>query len=118
MGLAEGGIPIGSVWSLTTESWAVATIDVSNAAARSFMQRWIASKMQESDSQGLQALGFCIPLSLPVICAAEWHCSLRFQDCDRRKQDLPGPENYVRSRGVQLEVVQDPECIRLMAAFH
>jgi len=28
-----------------------------------------------------------------------------------------GPEDYVRSRGVQLEILQDPECIRLMEEF-
>jgi cytosine deaminase len=28
-----------------------------------------------------------------------------------------GPEDYVRSRGVSLEVVDDEECVRLMRAF-
>lgn len=28
-----------------------------------------------------------------------------------------GPEDYVRSRGVELEVVDDPECVALMEAF-
>jgi cytosine deaminase len=28
-----------------------------------------------------------------------------------------GPEEYVRSRGVQLEIVDDPQCIELMRAF-
>jgi cytosine deaminase len=28
-----------------------------------------------------------------------------------------GPEEYVRSRGVVLEVVDNPECVRLMAEF-
>ncbi len=28
-----------------------------------------------------------------------------------------GPEDYVRSRGVEVEVVNDPECIRIMEAF-
>ena len=28
-----------------------------------------------------------------------------------------GPEEYVRSRGVELEIVNDPECIRLMTEF-
>ena len=28
-----------------------------------------------------------------------------------------GPEEYVRSRGVVLEVVDDPECVRVMAEF-
>ena len=28
-----------------------------------------------------------------------------------------GPEDYVRSRGVDVEVVNDPECIRMMEAF-
>jgi cytosine deaminase len=28
-----------------------------------------------------------------------------------------GPEDYVRSRGVRLEIVQDRECIRIMEEF-
>ena len=28
-----------------------------------------------------------------------------------------GPEDYVRSQGVQVEIVQDPECIQLMRDF-
>jgi cytosine deaminase len=28
-----------------------------------------------------------------------------------------GPEDYLRSRGVELEIVNDPDCIRLMEAF-
>ena len=28
-----------------------------------------------------------------------------------------GPEEYVRSQGVQVEVLQDPGCIRLMRDF-
>ncbi len=28
-----------------------------------------------------------------------------------------GPEDYVRSRGVQLEILNDPECIKLMVEF-
>ena len=28
-----------------------------------------------------------------------------------------GPEEYVRSQGVNIEIVQDPECIQLMREF-
>jgi cytosine deaminase len=28
-----------------------------------------------------------------------------------------GPEDYVRSRGVQLEIIDDPQCIELMRQF-
>jgi creatinine deaminase len=28
-----------------------------------------------------------------------------------------GPEDYLHSRGVRLEILQDPECIRLMEEF-
>jgi cytosine deaminase len=28
-----------------------------------------------------------------------------------------GPEEYLRGNGVQVDVVQDPECIRLMTDF-
>ena len=32
-------------------------------------------------------------------------------------QTFQGPEDYVRSRGVQLDIRNDPECIRLMREF-
>jgi cytosine deaminase len=32
-------------------------------------------------------------------------------------QTFRGPEDYVRSRGVEVEVVQHPECVRLMTEF-
>jgi len=32
-------------------------------------------------------------------------------------QTFQGPEEYVRSRGVQVEVLQDPACIQLMRDF-
>ena len=32
-------------------------------------------------------------------------------------QTFQGPESYVQSRGVQLEVLQDPECVQLMQDF-
>ena len=32
-------------------------------------------------------------------------------------QTFQGPEDYVRSRGVDLQILDDPECIRLMTEF-
>jgi cytosine deaminase len=32
-------------------------------------------------------------------------------------QTFQGPEEYVRSQGVKVEVLQDPACIRLMRGF-
>ena len=32
-------------------------------------------------------------------------------------QTFRGPEDYVRSRGVKLEIIQDPQCIQLMKDF-
>ncbi len=32
-------------------------------------------------------------------------------------QTFRGPEEYLRSRGVVLEVLDDPECVRLMEEF-
>ena len=32
-------------------------------------------------------------------------------------QTFQGPEDYVRSRGVNLVILDDPECIALMRAF-
>ena len=46
-GLAEGGIPIGSVWSLTIKSSAADIIVAFNKGAPFYTQRWIAWKMLE-----------------------------------------------------------------------
>jgi cytosine deaminase len=32
-------------------------------------------------------------------------------------QTFRGPEDYVQARGVVVQIVQDPECIRLMREF-
>jgi cytosine deaminase len=32
-------------------------------------------------------------------------------------RNFRGPEDYVRSRGVQVEVLDDPECVEMMARF-
>jgi creatinine deaminase len=32
-------------------------------------------------------------------------------------RNFQGPEDYMRSRGTRLEIVDDPECVRLMAEF-
>ena len=32
-------------------------------------------------------------------------------------QTFRGPEDYTRTRGVELQIVNDPECIRLMREF-
>jgi len=32
-------------------------------------------------------------------------------------QSFQGPEDYVRSRGVRVEIINEPECVRLMTEF-
>jgi cytosine deaminase len=32
-------------------------------------------------------------------------------------QTFKGPEEYVRSKGVQMEILQDDDCIRMMREF-
>ncbi len=83
-----------------------------------FMLKWIALKMQgrlkASDYKKatlystLSPCDMCSGTSLlykiPKIVIGE-------------KKTFQGPEDYLRSRGVELEILNDPECIRLMEDF-
>ena len=118
LGLAEGGIPIGSV--LVIDNRIVgrghnrrvqrgsailhAEMDCIENAGRLTAKDYKRSVLYSTLSPCDMCSGMALLFKIPRIVIGE-------------NKTFRGPENYVRSRGVQLEVVQDPECIRLMAAF-
>jgi cytosine deaminase len=117
-GLADGGIPIGSV--LVIEGRIVgrghnrrvqrgsailhAEMDCLENAGRLTARDYQRSVLYSTLSPCDMCSGTALLYKIPRIVIGE-------------NQTFQGPEDYVRSRGVQLEVVNDPRCIALMQQF-
>ncbi len=117
-GLAEGGIPIGSVLVLddrivgrghnrrVQKGSAIlhAEMDcLENAGrlkARDYQRTILYSTLSPCD----MCSGATLLYKIPHLVVGE-------------NRTFQGPENYVRSRGVHLEILDDPTCIRLMQEF-
>lgn len=118
IGLAEGGIPIGSVLVLegrivgrghnrrVQNGSAVLHAEMScleNAGrltARDYQRSVLYSTLSPCD----MCSGAVLLYKIPKVVIGE-------------NQTFRGPEDYVRSRGVELEMVNDAECIRIMRDF-
>jgi creatinine deaminase len=117
-GLAEGGIPIGSV--LVVDGQIVgrghnrrvqqgsailhAEMDAVESAGRLAPGDYRKAVLYSTLSPCDMCSGMALLYRIPKIVIAE-------------NRTFRGPEEYVRSRGVTLEIVDDPECIRLMEEF-
>lgn len=117
-GLAEGGIPIGSVLVLDGQI-------IGRGHNRRVQQ---GSAILHAEMDCLENAGRLTP-------ADYRHCTLysTLSPCDMcsgtallyripkivigENETFRGPEDYVRSRGVQLEILNDPTCIELMQNF-
>src|ERR1044071_834933 len=117
-GLAEGGIPIGSVLVIdgkivgrghnrrVQKGSAIlhAEMDcLENAGrlkARDYQRATLYSTLSPCD----MCSGTALLYKIPRIVIGE-------------TQPFRGPEDYVRSRGVKIDIVNDPECIALMREF-
>lgn len=117
-GLDEGGIPIGSVLVIdgrivgcghnrrVQKGSAIlhAEMDALENAGRLTARDYQRSTLYSTLSPCDMCSGTALLYKIPRIVIGE-------------NQTFKGPEEYVRSRGVKLEVVQDEECIRLMREF-
>jgi len=117
-GLAEGGIPIGSVLVIdgkivgrghnrrAQRQSAIlhAEMDCIENAGRLTARDYQRSALYSTLSPCDMCSGAALLYKIPRIVIGE-------------NKTFQGPEDYVRSRGVRLEIVQDPECIRLMEEF-
>ena len=117
-GLAEGGIPIGSVLVIdgkiagrghnrrAQRGSAIlhAEMDCIENAGRLTARDYQRSALYSTLSPCDMCSGTALLYKIPRIVIGE-------------NKTFQGPEDYVRSRGVRLEIVQDPECIRLMEEF-
>ena len=118
LGLAEGGIPIGSVLVSGGEivdrghnrrvqkgsAILHAEMDCLENAGRLSPADYRKSTLYSTLSPCDMCSGTALLYRIPRIVVGE-------------NRTFQGPESYVRSRGVSLEIVDDAECIRLMEEF-
>lgn len=117
-GLAEGGIPIGSV--LVIDGQIVgrghnrrkqrgsailhAEMDALENAGRLKASDYRRAVLYSTLSPCDMCSGATLLYGIPKVVIGE-------------NRTFRGPEEYVRSRGVLLEIVDNPECVQLMADF-
>lgn len=118
LGLAEGGIPIGSVLVIdgaivgrghnrrVQKGSAIlhAEMDCLENAGRLSAAEYGRSTLYSTLSPCDMCSGTALLYGIPRVVAGENHT-------------FRGPEDYLRQRGVQLEVVDDAECRALMEEF-
>ena len=118
LGLSEGGIPIGSV--LVIDEKIVgrghnrrvqngspilhAEMDCFENAGRLTASDYARATLYSTLSPCDMCSGTALLYKIPRIIIGE-------------NKTFRGPEEYVRSRGVDLQVINDPECIELMRQF-
>jgi cytosine deaminase len=117
-GLAEGGIPIGSVLVIDGEivgrghnrrvqngsAILHAEMDAVENAGRLTANDYRRSVLYSTLSPCDMCSGMALLYRVPKIVVGE-------------NRSFQGPEDYVRSRGVTLEIVDHPECVKLMEEF-
>src|SRR6478736_9003887 len=118
LGLAEGGIPIGSLLVIGGEivgrghnrrvqkgsAILHAEMDCLENAGRLSPAEYRRSVLYSTLSPCDMCSGTALLYRIPRIVIGE-------------NRTFRGPENYTRSRGVVLEIVDDADCIRLMEEF-
>src|SRR5580698_9404639 len=117
-GLAEGGIPIGSVLVIdqkivgrghnrrVQKGSAIlhAEMDCLENAGRLKVRDYQRAILYSTLSPCDMCSGATLLYKIPHVVIGE-------------NRTFQGPEDYVRSRGVHLEILDDPTCIRLMQEF-
>jgi len=117
-GLAEGGIPIGSVLVIDGEivgrghnrrvqqgsAILHAEMDCLENAGRLPAARYRRAVLYSTLSPCDMCSGAALLYEIPRIVVGE-------------NRTFQGPEEYLRSRGVTVEIVDDPECVELMTRF-
>ncbi|MEM6655992.1 MAG: nucleoside deaminase [Planctomycetota bacterium] len=118
MGLAEGGIPIGSVVVIDGEivgrghnrrvqrgsAILHAEMDALENAGRLTARDYQRATLYSTLSPCDMCSGTALLYKIPRVIVGE-------------NRTFQGPEAYVRSRGVDLTIVDDPECVQMMTDF-
>jgi creatinine deaminase len=117
-GLAEGGIPIGSVFVIDGQivgrghnrrvqngsAILHAEMDAIEHAGRLKASDYRRGVLYSTLSPCDMCAGMALLYRIPKIVIGE-------------NRTFQGPEDYVWSRGVTLEIVDDPDCVKLMEEF-
>lgn len=117
-GLAEGGIPIGSVLVIDGEivgrghnrrvqrssATLHAEMDCLENAGRLTAAEYRRSTLYSTLSPCDMCSGAVLLYEIPHVIVGE-------------NQTFQGPEDYVRSRGIRLDIVDDSTCVALMTEF-
>ena len=86
--------------------------------ARFYMLKWIASKMPGGSNLKIIEERFCILRSHHVICAAVPYILYKIPKIIiGENTTFQGPEDYMRSRGVELVILNNNECKQIMRDF-
>jgi creatinine deaminase len=118
LGLKEGGIPIGSVLVIDGEivgrghnrrqqkqsAILHAEMDAIENAGRLTARDYRRATLYSTLSPCDMCSGTALLYQIPKIVIAE-------------NKNFKGPEDYVLSRGIQLEILNDEECIKIMENF-
>ena len=118
LGLAEGGIPIGSVLVIDGEivgrghnrrvqkgsAILHAEMDCLENAGRLSAADYQRAVLYSTLSPCDMCSGTALLYKIPKVVIGE-------------NKTFQGPEAYIRSRGMELVILDDPECIRLMEEF-
>jgi cytosine deaminase len=117
-GLAKGGIPIGSVLVIDGEivgrghnrrvqkgsAILHAEMDCLENAGRLSAEKYRRATLYSTLSPCDMCSGAALLYGIPRVVIGE-------------NRTFRGPEDYLRSRGVQLEIVDDPTCVGMMQDF-
>lgn len=117
-GLSEGGIPIGSVLVIDNKivsrghnrrvqkgsAILHAEMDCIENAGRLTAKDYQRATLYSTLSPCDMCSGAALLYKIPKIVIGE-------------NKTFHGPEDYTRSRGIELEILNDPECIKLMEDF-
>jgi cytosine/creatinine deaminase len=117
-GLAEGGIPIGSV--LVHEGKIIGRGHNQRVQRGSVIHHAEMNCLENAGRQTAAAYRHCILYSTLSPCPMCSGAALLYKIpriVIGENVTFKGPEEHVRSQGVQLEVLQDPACIQLMREF-
>ena len=118
IGLAEGGIPIGAALVVAARCWAPGTTGGCSSAAPSAMARpmrwrWPAANRHRSTGASTMVTtlspcdmctGAILLYEIPRVVIGE-------------NRTFMGGEELLRSRGVEVVVLDDAECVAMMEAF-
>jgi cytosine deaminase len=118
LGLREGGIPIGSVLVIDNQivgrghnrriqkssSILHAEMDCLENAGRLKADAYERATLFSTLSPCEMCSGALLLYKIPLVIIGE-------------NQTFQGPEEYLRSRGVKMEILQHPRCIQLMQTF-